>query len=153
MRWLKLGAAALLVALIGGCGQQPRSRVYGTVRYQGKPLGGGTIVFVASDNRTYPVQIQADGSYQIDSLPRGHVQVAIQQGPPRTSPRPQLAAKGEDSSGMSAAKFDDAGPKGRRKQKTATPGGTIPPQYANSERSGLSFDLISAEQEHSIDLK
>jgi len=29
MRWLKLGAAAMLLALIGGCGHQPRSRVYG----------------------------------------------------------------------------------------------------------------------------
>lgn len=152
MRWLNLGAAALLLTLIGGCGQ-PRSRVHGTVRYQGKPLTGGTVVFLASDNRTYPVKIQSDGSYQIDALPRGHVQVSVQSGTPRIRSRPQPGAKGVDSFAKSEAKTDDAGPKGRGKPKKAAPLKAIPRKYADPTQSGISFDLEAAEQEYPIDLK
>lgn len=152
MRWLKLGAAALLLALIGGCGQ-PRSRVHGTVRYQGKPLTAGTIIFLASDNRAYPVKIRSDGSYQLAALPRGHIRVAIQPEQPRIRSRSQPGAKGADGFAKGAAKSDDDGPKGRGSPQTPAPVAAIPPAYADPSRSGLSFELDSVEQEYSIDLK
>src|SRR5215831_7895340 len=72
MRWLTLGAAAVLLAALSGCAQ-PRSRVFGTVRFQGKPLAYGTIVFLPPDNQAYPVRLDANGSYQTPPIPRGHI--------------------------------------------------------------------------------
>jgi hypothetical protein len=152
MRWLKLGAAAMVFLVIGGCGQ-PRSRVHGIVRYQGKPLISGTIVFLAPDNQAYPVKIQSDGSYQIASVPRGHVLVGIQAERPRPTSRPQPGSKAADGFAKAEVKLDDAGPKGRTRPQPATPPAAIPPEYADPNHSGLSFDLESSEQEYSIDLK
>jgi len=152
MSRLNVKTVTFLLLLIVGCGQ-PRSRVYGIVRYQGKPLTGGTIIFLASDNRTYPVKIQEDGSYQIAALPRGRIRVSIQSAGLRPSSRPQSSGRDGDNFAKSAMKSDDSGPKGRRKPPSAAPPSAIPPQYVDPNRSGLFFDLQSAEQEYSIDLK
>jgi hypothetical protein len=151
MNWFRMGIAAALVALLGGCGQ-PRSQVHGTVHYKGKPLSAGTIVFLAPDNQAYPVRIQPDGSYQVASLPRGRVRVAVQAATPRLPSRPQPGAKDSDGLATDAAKTDDAA-KRRRKPLSTTPAVTFPSRYGNPEQSGLDFDLQAPDQEYSIDLK
>ena len=60
----------MLLAALSGCAQ-PRSRVFGTVRFQGKPLAYGTIVFLPPDNQAYPVRLDANGSYQTPPSPGG----------------------------------------------------------------------------------
>jgi hypothetical protein len=151
MHWLRIGIAAVFLAVLSGCGQ-PRSQVHGTVRYQGKPLAEGTIVFLAPDNQAYPVKIHSDGSYQIASLPRGRVRVGVQMAQPRTPSRPPPSAKDTDSFTANAMKTDDA-TKGRHKPPLSVPAVKFPPRYADPDQSGLNFDLQSSEQEYSVDLK
>ena len=69
-------ATALTAVFSQGCSGQ-RSDVFGTITYEGKPVKGGTIIFIAPDNRTYPGRIQDDGSYRIASVPQGKIQVAV----------------------------------------------------------------------------
>jgi hypothetical protein len=151
MRWLILGTAALVLVTSGGC-SKPRGRVHGTVRYQGKPLAGATVIFLASDNQVYPVRIQPDGSYQSPSLPQGHILVSIQVEEPRPAPRPQPGAKGNDPFAKGEAMTDDEAKRGGGPARPATPAVTIPPRYADPNNSGLGFDLTGPDQEHPIDL-
>src|SRR5437660_494014 len=75
MRCLFVGASIALLAVVAGC-SAPTSTVHGTVLFQGKPLSGGSIIFFAPNQQTFAAHIQSDGSYQIASVPRGHILVA-----------------------------------------------------------------------------
>ncbi|OWK41739.1 hypothetical protein [Fimbriiglobus ruber] len=75
-------AAAVFAAALSGCGDVPRSRVHGTVKFQGKPLTGATVIFIASDNKTYLTELKEDGSFAAAGVARGPVKVSIQQALP-----------------------------------------------------------------------
>ena len=149
-RLILTSAAALLLA--SGCGV-PRYRVHGTVRHQGKPLAGGTIIFLGEDNQTYPARIRPDGSYQAAAVPRGRVRVAVQEDVARPSPRPQPSGKANDTLARGEMKADDAAKQARRPSAPPTPAVGIPPHYADPDRSGLAFDLQGPDQDYSVDLK
>src|SRR5436305_8941390 len=82
-----VGLLAALVAL--GCGERLRSRVYGTVTYQGKPLAGALVTFVAADNSTFNADTRPDGAYEVAGIPRGPVKVSVQVPPPHSPPAPR----------------------------------------------------------------
>jgi hypothetical protein len=151
MRCLVLGAALVLLAAFSGCGPG-RARVHGVIRYQGKPLKGGTIIFLAADNQAYPAPIAQDGSYQIAAVPCGPVRVAIQPAASRVPPRPQSDGKDDDAFARKAMAADDAA-KRASKRPAAGPGEALPAQYADAGKSGLSFELRSADHDYSPDLK
>jgi hypothetical protein len=150
MRRLSLLLVAALVLAPAGCGGA-RSRVHGTVRYKGQPLTNATIIFLAPDNQAYPVRLGKDGAYEVASLPRGRIQVAIQADEPRVPPRPApKAGKGGDEFAATRAREDDAAK--QRGGPAATPAVQLPADYADPAKSGLSFELKDADQDYSLDL-
>lgn len=154
MRLLLL-AAATVAAAIPGC-DMPRSRVHGTVKYQGKPVTGGTVIFLTRDNMTYVADLQSDGTYSVTGIPRGPVRVSVQQPPPRPAPRSQTAPKGGWKDAPEAL-ADDKAKRGRQAEAPpADPiptGPRIPAIYADPGKSGLVFELTQADQQYDIDLK
>ena len=152
MRAIILAAVvAAAVVFAGGCGQEPaRGRLHGTVTHQGKPFPG-TVIFIARDNKTHTAELKADGSYEVDGVALGPIKVSVQQPAPRYAVKgefdvPAGNAKGvaDEKAGKSAAQYDpQPKPSGPR----------IPTQYADSNKSGLDFELKSADQEWSVDLK
>jgi hypothetical protein len=144
-------AAVLLV--IAGCGE-PRSMVHGTVTFQGAPLKHGTIIFLGPDERTYPVPIQADGSYAAVSLPRGKILVALHVDEPRAAASRTDPDPDPDDFGNTKAREEDRH-KGRKQRPApvADERPTLPSHYLDPNQSGLSFQLDRPSQEYSLDLK
>lgn len=142
-------AAAVFAAALSGCGDVPRSRVHGTVKFQGKPLTGATVIFIASDNKTYLTELKEDGSFAAAGVARGPVKVSIQQALPHVPPRPEKPA------GLEKVSFVDE--KAARKPAPAPivkdTGLRLPQIYTDPEKSGLAFDLKDPDQEWSVDLK
>lgn len=147
---IQTAAVGVAIVLIIGCeSNEPRGRVHGTVKYQGKPFPG-TVIFLAKDNKTHTAELKADGSYEVSGVALGPVKVSIQQ------PSPRYAAKGEfDVPGRAKGVVDEkAGKSAAQYDPQPAPLGTrIPSQYADANRSGLDFDLQSKDQEWSVDLK
>lgn len=152
MRRLCVAAVAVLALLAAGCGERPRSRVHGVVKYEGKPLAGGMLIFLTADNMTTVADIQPDGTYAVDGVARGSVKVSVQVPPPRPTPRPQPGAGGPPKD---VAADDDKAR--RRGGEEATPPPTVgvqlAPKYADPVQSGLAFDLTEADFEYNVDLK
>lgn len=150
MRLILLAATAAAV-LLAGCGRDvPRGRVHGKVTLNGKPLTGATVVFVAHDGKTHVLNLGPDGSYAVEGVALGPVKVAVQ------ADAPKVASKGEFDVPSSAAKgvTDEKAGKAAApppEPKAAPP--RVSPQYANAEKSGLTFELKGADQEWSVDLK
>jgi hypothetical protein len=150
----RLLCAVVVISVVSLCGcASPRGRLHGTVRHQGKPLTGATIIFLASDNQTYPVRLAPDGTYQVASLPQGHIRVSIQVDEPRIPPRAAPApGKAEDTLAAAREKDDDAAKQGRKPSATATEAPNLLARYTDPNQSGLEFDLTGADQDYSPDL-
>ena len=157
MRSCLVVLTVIVTVVLSGC-SHPHSRVYGTVKYKGQPLADGSIVFIGQDNQTYPARIR-DGAYEVASVPRGHLQVAIQTGPQRPRPRAMPSAeaqqaKARDKFAAEERQKDDLAKSARRGNPDAPPAeGGIPAVYSDPGRSGLAVDIQDAEQEYSVDLK
>ena len=135
-----LCAAAVTAALVAsGCGDVPRSNIHGTVKYQGRPLASGMVIFLAKDNKTHLVDLNPDGTYQVTGVARGPVKVSIQQLQPRPYPKSEQAADEKDQA--------------RRPSEPKSIGPRIPASYADPEQSGLLFELREPDQEWSVDLQ
>lgn len=142
--------AALLVALSGCGGDVPRGKLHGTVKYQGKPVAHGTLIFLGSDNQTYPADLGKDGRYTVDRIPFGSIKVAIQQSPARPAPKNDPgAARAKGGMGETKDAARPAPPPDEPKANWVV----LPPQYQQAETSGLSFEMKAADQEWSVDLK
>ncbi len=156
MRGLCLGVG--MVILAAGCGDVPRSRVHGKVTYQGKPVAGVTAVFLASDNSTYPVDLKADGSYEVSGVPRGAVKVSLQQAEGRPGAKSEVALGARKSGVSSEESKDNQKGASRMTEPSGNPiipvaGPRLPAVYTDPERSGLGFDLKDPDQAWSVDLK
>ena len=89
---LLLGVALLTL----GCGPAGPQKypVSGTVRYQGKPLPLGTVMFVAQDGpASGPAPIDSSGRYQLEAVAGQHG-VGVVAMPRRTGGRPDPHAEG-----------------------------------------------------------
>ena len=139
------------LALVG-CGDAPKSRLHGTIRYQGKPLTDVTVMFFSPDNQVHRADLKADGSYDVVNVGRGTVRVAFQQGlakvaaRPNPSPAAAVAKAGapEDKAGAKPAVAPASTPR--------EPSVTLPAMYSTPESSKLTFELTQADQDWSIDL-
>jgi hypothetical protein len=148
---VRLVFVAVTATMIVGCGE-PRCLVHGTVKYQGVPLRNATIIFLGSDERTYPVPIQADGSYAAVSLPRGKILVALHVDETRLAPRADPDADPDDFANSKAKEEDRH--KGRNRPAPAqAESPTLPLHYLDHNQSGLSFQLDRPNHEYSLDLK
>ncbi len=140
----------LAAVVLSGCGGDvQRGKLHGTIKSQGKPVSFGTLIFLGSDNMTYPADLGKDGSYTVERVPFGPIAVALQQSALRPAPKADpgtVRAKG----GMSETK--DAAREVAPPEPKAT-WVVVPPLYADAAKSGLAFDLKAAVQEWSVDLK
>ncbi len=128
-----LGLLCLLVT--SGCGGP--GDLSGTVTYKGKPLSTGTVNVVGGDGIICSGIIQDDGTFTVTGLVPGKVQIAV------TSINPaKQKSIAKPKSGMEVA------PKGDGSKWFA-----IPEQYADFERSGLTFDLERGPNSFPIELK
>lgn len=67
---------ALLLALVAGCGGAPTAEVTGTVRFNGKPVEDGDIVFVPADGKAPAAGKIKDGRFAVRARPgRNKVQI------------------------------------------------------------------------------
>ncbi len=153
MRRLCFAAVAVLALVAVGCGDRPRSRVHGVVKLDGKPLTGGTVIFLTSDNMTTVADIQPNGTYAVEGVARGPVKVSVQQPPPRPTPRPNPGAGGKPND-VSAG--DDAVRKRGGEEPAPPPaaaGPRLPAKYTDPAQSGLAFELADGDSLYNIDLK
>src|SRR5437588_322666 len=66
----------VLVLVASGCG--PRfGNVSGTVKYQGKPMSGGSIIFFDAGNRSVSGAIGSDGRYSVTNVTAGRARIAV----------------------------------------------------------------------------
>lgn len=155
MRLVLLAAATAAAVVMAGCTKEvPRGRVHGTIKSNGKPLAGATVIFIASDNKTHVVDLKSDGSYEVSGVAFGAVKVSIQPVVPKSAVKGEFdppplssAAKGVNDEKAGKSPNPPPEPKG----SPAAP--RISPQYADAEKSGLTFELKAADQEWSVDLK
>jgi hypothetical protein len=144
----RLGLAVAMVFGAAGCGGS--GTVSGKVTYKGEPLGRGTVVFVSPGKATVTAPIAADGSYSIPKVPAGRVKIAVE----------TKSAKGaEPPQGMMPPRGANVPPEAKNSplyggQRPA--GGKfveIPKDYADPDKSNLTYTVTDGPQTHNIDLK
>ena len=111
-QWVFFLALAAPVACLPGCsGSRPTGSVSGTVTLGGAPLTAGLVLF--SNQATgvgVTAELDASGRYEIEAIPTGEYQVAIEP-PPLPAPHEMDQAR--------------------------VPGDNIPPKYKNLQTSAL----------------
>ncbi|HTU93793.1 MAG TPA: carboxypeptidase-like regulatory domain-containing protein [Gemmataceae bacterium] len=136
---LSLGLLTLMV----GCSKSPHSAehadVSGKVLFQGQPLPGGKVTFVAVNGGFASTgTIDENGDYQIKA-PVGAVEISVtnqtlqSRGGPMAPRRPKKAEAKKD-------------------QPTKGRWVKIPSQYGDPHTSGLSYTVKSGSQTHDIEL-
>ena len=154
MRSFMFTAAALVAVALAGCSDVPRGRLHGTVTFQGKPLTATTVIFLASDNKTHPVKLKSDGTYEVNGVALGAIKVSVQQDLPTVAAKaeaPRSGTWGQAKGNVVDEKAGKAPPAPRTNEKGS--GRQLPASYASAEKSGLSFELTGADQDWSVDLK
>lgn len=151
MRTVFLAAAVAAAVGLSGCGGEvPRGRIHGTITVGGNPLSSATVIFLARDNKTYPVKLKPDGSFEVSGVALGSVKVSVQQD------LPAVASKGQRSLSSQAKGVVDE-KAGKSAEPPAVKGQSDGPsrlsRYADADKSGLTFELSAADQEWSVDLK
>jgi len=138
--WWSLG----LLALLAGCGKNPRAvehaEVSGQVRFQGKPLPGGRVTFVAVNSGfASSGTIDENGNYQIKA-PVGAVAIGVTnrmlQSNRGATKRLPLLMKTE----------------ARERQPLKGQYIRIPSQYEDPSTSGLTYTVKPGPQTHDIEL-
>jgi truncated hemoglobin YjbI len=113
-----------------------KATVEGRVNYQGKPVTGGTVTFVAQGGTIYAGQLAADGTYRL-VLPAGAYKVAIQTD--SLNPKIKAGGKGkliEGQPGQRAAAFV-----------------AIPARYASAQTSGLRATVANGANVFDIEVQ
>jgi hypothetical protein len=137
------GLSLGLLTLIAGCGKNPHSaehaEVSGTVLFQGKPLPGGKVTFVAVNGAFASLgTIDASGHYQINA-PIGAVEIGV------TNRMLQSSSGPKGPTHLTKADAKENQPlKGRWVQ--------IPSQYEDPHTSGLQYTVKAGAQIHDIEL-
>jgi hypothetical protein len=150
IRFAVLGVSLVLCLATTGCGGN--GSVSGKVSYKGEPLGGGSVLFVSTEGRgSASTEIGPDGQYSIDKIAAGPVKISVEtksakpvKGPPRGAmPTPPAGAMPKD---IDPSKYNQPSqPKGKYV--------AIPENYADPEKSGLTYTVTGGSQPHDIDLK
>ncbi len=137
----RLGGLVLLAGAVAGCGSRSGATVSGTVRYKGKPVTSGEVVFLCQDGKvSVRAPIGADGSYTAHDVPVGPAKLGVDNPPPAGGPAaPAGGAPAND-------------PEAREMKERASHYVATPPRYAAPEESGLSYTVTSGSQKHDIDL-
>lgn len=153
---------AMIAALALGCGST--GSLEGNVTYKDKPVTGGLIACVASDGKSFPGSLNADGSYRCPNLPPGEYVVTIKTFAIKAtdfdqSSKEMMEKMGLDSSSAkSGDQLDMAKLKLKMKDKfkdvTAKESlhVSIPAKYADAKTSGLTVTITSGPQKQDFTL-
>ncbi|QVL30461.1 hypothetical protein KIH39_16560 [Telmatocola sphagniphila] len=147
------GIISIALLSLAGCGGDlPRSRVHGKITLNGKPLTESTVVFLTQDKKTTLVKLRNDGTYSVDGVVQGPVEVCIQQDLPKVGPRPnptRAAQKPKNSEAKDQQKVvEDAPPASTPIERKVV----LPVKYGDPKQSGLRFELKEKDQEWSVEL-
>ena len=142
--------ACCLIACLTATGCGSSGSVSGKITYKGEPLGGGKVVFNSTEGKpSASASIEPDGHYSIDKIAAGAVKITVEtksaqpvKGPPGGMPTPPPGAFPKDAPSM----YNPASqPKGKYVP--------IPENYADPEKSGLTYTVVAGAQPHDIELK
>lgn len=126
---------AAVFLCISGCGSGT-GRLHGIIKYQGKLVRQGSVQVVGSDGVPRPTTIQDDGSYAIENIPAGPIQIAV------NSPNPKTIRVAPPKVGRYNPPIPDS-----------TNWFAIPESYASFSQSGLTFTLKPGSNRHDINLE
>jgi hypothetical protein len=122
----------LAVFCLIGCAKSTKAKVSGTVTYKGTPLTNGVVSFYGQGNQVASCSIEPDGSYTVADAPVGPAQIAVAVPPDMKEPKGYKIPHAEGGSAKSVQ---------------------IPRNYAEAEKSGLTYMVETGSQEHLIELK
>lgn len=151
-------AASLAVALaaFAGCGPAPTAEVTGSVSYQGKPVGAGSVVVtsVADASKMAVGQLSSEGKFRVVGAPSGPVHIHIDTSGHKPRPSAGGPAGGNypkgGSSGPPPGGPPSGPPKGAGVQHMGSEGPdvvtagkyvAIPEKYEKADTSGLDRTL------------
>jgi hypothetical protein len=140
----------LLAALAAaGCSGSSSGTVTGQVLYMGKPVKGGSVTFVSTEGkRAVSVQIKEDGTYKMEKVPAGNVRICVD----TETLNPEKQARRPTYSAPKDAKLPEGYNTGGQAD-AARLYVKIPPQYADPERTSLTYTVTGGSQEYDIPLK
>jgi hypothetical protein len=134
-----------LALLLAGCSST--GTVSGTVSYKGKPVPAGSVLFVPAHGPAVTAVID-DGKYTAEKVAAGPAKIAVtsfsleapagfvqHMQPPKDAPIPPEARKALEA--------------GAQIKK----GIKVPEDYADPDKSGLTYTVTGGAQTHDIDLK
>jgi hypothetical protein len=155
----------LLCGLLLGCGAktQTGAKARGTVRYNGKPLAGGNLIF-HTDKGSYKASIAQDGSgyYEVVDLPIGDADATVETeflnpGTGGGGAAAQMAKKGEkvnnEYADAMAKMKGSAAPAPVSKEALAQRYTKIPAKYSKRGTAKLNVTLNSGWNDLDFDLK
>jgi hypothetical protein len=123
---LLAGLLALAVALLATpspADEAPRGDVEGRIRFQGKPLPGGTVTVHPAKGGPLTAKLDKDGNYRLRNVPAGEVRVSVETESVRPKP------------GQPPGRFV-----------------AIPAKYGNPKTSGLVVKVVKGRQVFDIQL-
>jgi hypothetical protein len=152
--WLLSAGVLSLLALTSGC-SAPGS-ISGKVTYQNEPVTEGTVVFSSTQGKgSRTATLGEDGSYSIDNIPAGQYKIAVvtptnqpERNPRGKGPPPNMMPpKDKIPAGASSPVYSGQPKKAKKPQKP------IPDDFADPDKSGLTYTVKSGPQTHPIDMK
>jgi hypothetical protein len=161
---LRLTLVGFLAVIVLGCSSRRDTGVLpnslsGKVTYNGKPVGGGTVIFIGKDKQGKDINVNAilqpDGSYSISGIPTGDHLVAVE----TQSVKPQESAVIPGSKeGQSYDKAQEQymkmmKQKGATKEAAAPVYVKIPQKYASPKSSGLTVSVKEGANTKDFELK
>ena len=140
---LRFGWLLVSMSLAGVCGCSRTAKVTGKVTYQGRLVTYGSVIFFSPDKTVRSAAIEPDGSYTVEGVPRGTVQIAVISRDP---------SKGR--SVVRGRKPVYPGQKGAGSPETAVKGWfPLPPKFEVPGAAALSCTVDSGRVGYDIDLK
>jgi len=128
----RTGGVVVLLVLAAGCGRGI-GNLTGTVRFNGKPLPGGTISFYDAANAVHSGEIKEDGAYEVKGVVAGEAKIAVE----------VPLNIGYAQTGMPTVKVGSGRP-------LKMP--TIPGRYRDPKESGLRCQVAAGDQIHNVDM-
>jgi hypothetical protein len=133
--------------------------VAGKVLYQGKPVPGGTVLFLHPKKGSLSSAIGEDGSYHFENIPAAEVKIAVLGS---ASPKPNAPTQIPPGVNWEHIKKTNPGVSeeallqkmgirpSSRKPAMSVP---LPQKYGDPLQSGLTYTVTAGEQTHDIKLE
>ena len=136
----------LCLTALTGCGDSSKAAVSGKVTYKGAPVTGGTLTLYPTSGTPFPVNINANGTFNASDAPIGQMGVSIStdnvvsfqgyQMPPGVQPPKDVNSPAQPNIDTSNA------PKKVE----------IPAKYKDPKTSGLTWDVKGGKQSKDFEL-